>query len=305
MLTFMAIRRLFLSTERSTTSPPHIFFSSPAFFGGCYLSVSEKTFLKRLSLLQFLRRKEKVCTRCMTSASELFHNRSSRLDRKNVKLGFESSMDRTFHHSHGNRRHFHSTRSYRHGLFGFDPFRISPRLRHPSHRPSHSENESVQIEQASSQSAAADIVSSENFSNIRNRLRSSGNDGLPGTVLLARERLLERLRSVSLSENRRSNRASSGINPNDFRLVDAGNRETEISREWQAGGIPYTDSIIQTDRLLVREGTSKRPPGLTKEALDCLHLEVFSKMENNDEGTIISRASWECRYMSGEFPGGR
>ncbi|KAF5731836.1 hypothetical protein HS088_TW18G00521 [Tripterygium wilfordii] len=39
----------------------------------------------------------------------------------------------------------------------------------------------------------------------------NGNDRLPGAVLLARARLLERLRGVSVSRNRRSSRASSGV----------------------------------------------------------------------------------------------
>uniref|UniRef100_A0A5B7AVI6 Putative E3 ubiquitin-protein ligase RLIM n=1 Tax=Davidia involucrata TaxID=16924 RepID=A0A5B7AVI6_DAVIN len=242
----------------------------------------------------------------MTTVSEFFCNRRSRLSRNTVKLGFDSSLDRNFHHSHTNRRHHHhhnnnnNIRRDRHDLDGC-PLRRSPHLRHPSHP----ENESVRIDQGSSQSASSSIISTENFSSIQNRLRSSGNDRLPGAALLARERLLERLRGVSLSGNWRSNRASSGIYRddltfhNDFRPVNTGDWETEISREWQAGGT-YTDSIIQTDRLLVPEGTSKRPPGLTKEALDCLHLEVFSNMENNDEGTI-SGASWECSICLESF----
>uniref|UniRef100_A0A5B7AV22 Putative E3 ubiquitin-protein ligase RLIM n=1 Tax=Davidia involucrata TaxID=16924 RepID=A0A5B7AV22_DAVIN len=244
----------------------------------------------------------------MTSASELFYNRRSRLGRNTVELELDSSLDRNFHHnSYSNRRQHNNTHRDRHDLDDCDPLRRSSYLRHPSHRPSYPEREAVRFDQASGQSASGNIVNSENFSSIRNRLRSNGNDRLPGAVLLARERLLERLRGVSLSGNRRSNRVSSGIINhddftfrNDFRLADAGDWETEISREWQAGGTPFIDSIIQTERLLVPEGTSKRPPGLTKEALDCLHLEVFSNTEDNDEGTI-SRASRECSICLESF----
>ncbi|KAA8536261.1 hypothetical protein F0562_028739 [Nyssa sinensis] len=242
----------------------------------------------------------------MTTASELFYTRRSRFGRNTVELGFDSSLDRNFHHSHGNRRQHSHTRRDRHDLDDCDPLRRSAYLRHTSHRPSYPEREPVRLDQASSQSASGNIVSSDNFSSIHNRLRSNGNDRLPGAVLLARERLLERLRGVSLSGNRQNNRASSVINQddvtfrNDFRLVDAGDWEAEISREWQAGGPPFIDPIIQTEQLAVPEASSKRPPGLTKEALDCLHLEVFRNIEDNDEGTI-SRASRECSICLESF----
>ncbi|KAF5951819.1 hypothetical protein HYC85_009763 [Camellia sinensis] len=103
--------------------------------------------------------------------------------------------------------------------------------------------------------------------------------------------------------DRRSNRASSGRNRNvltfgdHFRLIDAGDWETEISREWLAG---FTDSISQTDQLLVPRETSKRPPGLTQEALHRLQLEVFSKAKYSSEGEM-SRASQECSICLESF----
>lgn len=96
---------------------------------------------------------------------------------------------------------------------------------------------------------------------------------------------------------RRSNRSSSGSHPNDiaigddFRLVDAGDWETEISREWLAAIVPVTNSVGQH--------LSERPPGLTQEALSCLCVEVF-RAEESDERDM-SRASRECSICLESF----
>lgn len=63
------------------------------------------------------------------------------------------------------------------------------------------EHESVHPEQVHNQSPTGSIINSEDFRSIH-RHRATGNDRLPGSVLLARERLLERLRGVSVSQNR-------------------------------------------------------------------------------------------------------
>ncbi|KAL6964086.1 hypothetical protein U1Q18_035142 [Sarracenia purpurea var. burkii] len=171
------------------------------------------------------------------------------------------------------------------------------------------ERDTVQHDEGSSQSSSGNIINVDDSGGICNSLRISGNDRLPGAVLLARERLLKRLRGVSLSRNnRQSNRAPAGINPSDiqsfgdgFRLVDAGDLETDIPREWLGRGALFGASASQREQLLVSPETSKqKPPGLTQEALNCLQVEVFSKAKYSDEGQIL-RASQECSICLDSF----
>ncbi|XP_059652986.1 probable E3 ubiquitin-protein ligase RHY1A [Cornus florida] len=249
----------------------------------------------------------------MTTASELFYNRRSRLGRNTIELGLDSSLDRSIHHNQSNRRNHHnnnnnnnkssnnnSSRRDRHDPDGCDPLRRSPHIRLPSHRPSHPERESVRLDQGGSQSAIFNHLNSANVSSIHDRARVRGNDRLPGAVVLARERLLERLRGPSSRNSRRSYRASSGINHDDFThgdnftLIDAGDWETETSPQWAARVAAFTD------QLLVPSEAIKRPPGLSKEALDCLQLENFSNTDNNDE-IGISRASEDCSICLESF----
>ncbi|XVE93476.1 hypothetical protein REPUB_Repub01dG0196100 [Reevesia pubescens] len=114
----------------------------------------------------------------------------------------------------------------------------------------------------------ADGVSSSSRQNL------SSNERLPGAVLLARARLLERLRGVSVSANRAPTSVyrreySFG---DDFRLVDAGDQRSEISTGLSAGSSPFTDQTSQTERIQLLQETNKKPPGLTQEALDSLPL---------------------------------
>ncbi len=63
------------------------------------------------------------------------------------------------------------------------------------------ERASVRPEQSTSQFVSSNSANTENLSST-SRPRSIENDRLPGTVLLARARLLERLRGEPLSRNR-------------------------------------------------------------------------------------------------------
>lgn len=252
------------------------------------------------------------------------------MSRNSLDLGLDSSPDdRTFHHhTIGNRRyhlhHHHSNlinnnnnnnsnstrRDHRHDVDGCDPLRRSPLVRHQPLRPSASERDIVRLEEGSRQSSSGNIINLENSGGIPNSHRFSGNDRLPGAVLLARERLLERLRGVSLSRNRQNNRDSPAGNRNDlisgddFRLVDAGDWETDGSSEWLAGSPLTTDSTSQIEQLLVPpRQTSKRPPGLTQVELNCVQLEVFSQSKRSVKGEIL-RSSQECSICLESFVGG-
>ncbi|KAK4378488.1 hypothetical protein RND71_000350 [Anisodus tanguticus] len=231
----------------------------------------------------------------MTSASELFFTRRSRYGRNDLELGSDSSSGR-ISHNHGvhNRRHHHHRRDR------VDVSNCEP-TRSPPHRPRRVapplNHESVSLDSGSSQAASGDASHATNNNNrIRDRVGSSGSERLPGAVLLARERLLQRLRGVSISGNRRSNRVPTSSRRNftfedDFRLADAGDWETD-SRLWLAGTTPSPD--------LIWVETNKRPPGLSQEAVDLLHIGVFSNSDKEEEETQ-ARAVLDCSICLDAF----
>ncbi|EEF34882.1 conserved hypothetical protein [Ricinus communis] len=241
----------------------------------------------------------------MTSASELFYQRRSRVGRADLEL----ESDRNFHFNYTRRHPHHHTHTHsRHDLDGCDPSRrSSPHFRH--RLSSHSDRASVRLDQATSQLAPGNSINTETLSST-SRPRMTGNDRLPGAVLLARARLLERLRGVSLSGNRRSSRASFGIYDREFtfgddlRIVDTGDWRTDIAPGRSSRGTSFTESIYTTERLqLAEESYKKKPPGLTPEDLECLQLEIFSSWEKGVEG-IVSQASWDCSICLESFKDG-
>uniref|UniRef100_A0A6M2EXR8 RING-type domain-containing protein n=1 Tax=Populus davidiana TaxID=266767 RepID=A0A6M2EXR8_9ROSI len=245
----------------------------------------------------------------MTSASELFYQRRSRVSRANTDLGLEPSVsDRIFYQNY-NRRH-HNNHNHRHDLDGCDSLRRSPHVRHPCQRlPFLSERASSRLDQGTSQFVPSNNNSTETLSST-SRPRVTVNDRLPGSVVLARARLLERLRGVSLSGNRQSGRASLGIYNREYtlgdelRVVDAGDWGTDISTGLFAGGSSSDDSTLQTERLhTVQESHKKKPPGLTQDALHCLQSEVFSSIEKGIEGGA-SQVSWDCSICLESFTEG-
>ncbi|XP_011001692.1 PREDICTED: uncharacterized protein LOC105108889 [Populus euphratica] len=245
----------------------------------------------------------------MTSASELFYKRRSRVSRASTDLGLEPSVsDRIFYQNY-NRRH-HNNHNHRHDLDGCDPLRRSPHVRHPCQRLSFlSERASARLDQSTSQFVPSNNNSTETLSST-SQPRVTVNDRLPGAVLLARARLLERLRGVSLSGNRQSGRASLGFYNREYtlgdelRVVDAGDWGTDIPTGLFAGGSPSDDSTLQTERLhTMQESHKKKPPGLTQDALHCLQSEVFSSVEKGIEGGV-SQVSWDCSICLESFTEG-
>ncbi|XVE66742.1 hypothetical protein DITRI_Ditri08aG0104000 [Diplodiscus trichospermus] len=238
----------------------------------------------------------------MTSASELFYTRRSRVGRTDPDPGIGSSIDRNY-----NRRHHVSHHNHRHDLDGCDHLRRSSNIRHFSSRASAlSDHASMQFDQGTSQFVStnglnADVVSSSSRQSL------SSNERLPGAVLLARARLLERLRGVSVSANRQSSRAPSsafqrenllGI---DFRLVDSGDWGSENFTGRSAWSSPFTDlTTSQTERFRLLQETNKKPPGLTQKAIESLPLEVFSSSELDVERKL-SRESRDCSICLDSF----
>ncbi|MED6151339.1 hypothetical protein PIB30_081547 [Stylosanthes scabra] len=170
----------------------------------------------------------------MTSASELFHTRRHRLGRYN-NLGLDSDHVPDLHH----------------------PRRHSRRLPHPP----------------SSERAAVDrferryrrsLLNTESTRGVGAPPRLNPSDRLPVGVLLARARLLERLRGDPLSPNRQYERDS---NP--------------IIRDLESDFVSDLTSQMGRSHLL-----QEKPPGLTQEALDCLHVQVFSSRDAGQECSI-------------------
>uniref|UniRef100_A0A6N2LVF4 Uncharacterized protein n=1 Tax=Salix viminalis TaxID=40686 RepID=A0A6N2LVF4_SALVM len=232
----------------------------------------------------------------MTSASELFYQRRSRVSRANTDLGLEPSLsDRNLTtaaiaiiitivmiwtdvilsadtptcgpHSPGYHLHlWYSSINISCCLFVLYC----------------QERASARLDQGTGQSVPSNNLTTETLSSP-SQPRVTGNERLPGAVLLARARLLERLRGVSISGNRQSGLASFGIYNREYtlgdelRVIDAGDWGTDISTGLFAGVSPFNDSTFQAERPhTLQESHKKKPPGLTQDVLHCLQSEVFS-----------------------------
>ncbi|KAJ4963673.1 hypothetical protein NE237_023612 [Protea cynaroides] len=179
-------------------------------------------------------------------------NRSKSRDRGGQRLS-NSVSDYQFYQfhsvSHGGRNHNHRSSQ--------DVWLLCHRTFQ-----SFQEHASVQIEYGTSQSGTSNNPCSEISSSRASRLRITRNDRLPGTVQLTRERLVERLRGVSLSGNRQGGRTSSGISwddfatSSDFRLVDTG----DLEREWSSLSV----CAPQTGLSSLLGLSYKKPPGLSR-----------------------------------------
>ncbi|KAF8093660.1 hypothetical protein N665_0381s0020 [Sinapis alba] len=159
----------------------------------------------------------------MTSASELFSTRRSRPGRSDPDLESDSSLYRN--HSHHHRRHGIHHHSYRHDPDGCDS------LRRFCHNLGLPERRHVRDFQGTPQYLNTE-TESNSFGNL------NGSERLPGSVLLARARLVQRLRGVSLSSN--------------------------------------SSSFHSTDGVQVSYECNKKPHGLTQGAINGLHRLTFS-----------------------------
>ncbi|KAI7755691.1 hypothetical protein M8C21_032595 [Ambrosia artemisiifolia] len=186
--------------------------------------------------------------------SKLLHSRRIRFSTRNDVVDStdldNSSLAEGYSHR---RRHYHHHRNNRHDFGGFNP----PSRRLHRHHPSEHEEGGVTQHQPPQ---SGSIINSEDFRSIR-RWGATENDRLPGVVLLARERLVERLRGVHVSQNRQNTRSSISIHPADFSY----------------------------NSLPMSSMTKMLPPGLSKHELSALQMTVLN--EGNKE---TSSASREC-----------
>ncbi|KAJ0522305.1 putative transcription factor C2H2 family [Helianthus annuus] len=182
--------------------------------------------------------------------SKLLHSRRIRFGARNDVVD-DTALDSSLADGNSYRRSAttHRRHHHRHDLGGCNP--PSRRL-HRLHLSEH--------EEGANQPHSGSIINSEDFRSIH-RWGATENDRLPGVVLLARERLVERLRGVNISQNRQNTRSSFSIHQDDFSF----------------------------NSLPVSSMTKMLPPGLSKHELNCLQMTVFN--EGNNE---TSSASREC-----------
>lgn len=222
----------------------------------------------------------------MTSASELFHCRRYRLGRTDADLGLDSEPpDRHLqyqrrHHAHnGNhRRDLNSCGAFRRS--SLHERRQSPRFFNP-----------LSVDRSPAQSDSVTSIGSRNNinANTQNSLRTglSGESRLPGSVLLARERLFERLRGVSSPTSRNTLAEASDVSP-----------EILTSRSQRI-------SLVDADRIRLVPAPSKRPPGLSQDAINRLQLEVFINTEHIiDDDMTTTTTSKDCSICLESFTDG-
>uniref|UniRef100_A0A7N0TVF9 RING-type domain-containing protein n=1 Tax=Kalanchoe fedtschenkoi TaxID=63787 RepID=A0A7N0TVF9_KALFE len=255
----------------------------------------------------------------MTSASELFCSRRTRLGRVNADPDLESTPDLSYTHrhhqltnrcTHPERRSAGYSGSRRQGLDGCIPLRRPSHTRMPGYRTAFTEWEPFEVGEGTIQNNPANSVRAEGVSSPSSRSRVTCSERLPGAVLQARERLLQRLRGVAVSD-RRSRRLSTAyaahthsrsIFNDDFRLVDAGDWDTDIF----IGLLPPTGSssatsLIRSDPLPLVPVQCKKPAALTQEALSRLTTEIFNgcaSEEIHDHGELVS---WDCSICLERF----
>ncbi|XP_068657423.1 probable E3 ubiquitin-protein ligase RHY1A [Aristolochia californica] len=239
----------------------------------------------------------------MTSASELFHSRRSRVGR-NVGSELASALDRNLHLHSSHRHHgdYHHQRRIR-PEDDPDPLR-RPRLhsRHLCHRVSQTERESIRMGLGPTEPATDNFGNLETSSNRANNPRLTMNNRLPGAVLQARARLLERLRG--LTANREINTVS-GFPWHEFamnddpRVVDGETIvwERETPREALSSAPYIANSVFQEEQSLDQTHLNqKKPPGLSRAAISALPREVFDIAQVDglaEECCICLERFWE------------
>ncbi|XP_010905267.1 probable E3 ubiquitin-protein ligase RHY1A isoform X2 [Elaeis guineensis] len=248
----------------------------------------------------------------MTSAAELFYNRRFRLGRSSEPepaLGLLPSSDRDTSLRHPRRRHGHRDRPHRRGD-GCDSSRRfnagAPPARHPSHhRASQMEHESVWLD---NDAAMISGTPNNNYggtaSSRAEGMRFLRNDRLPGTVIQAQARLLERLRGISLTGSRLTT-TGSGISSgelavsNDFIISNSADWESETPGEWFESGVPYRDLTHDAEDVYSLQNVcKKKPPGLSWEAICSLQLEVFKYAEKG--GTLPECSICLEKFLEGD-----
>ncbi|KAJ6835341.1 putative E3 ubiquitin-protein ligase RHY1A [Iris pallida] len=158
--------------------------------------------------------------------------------------------------------------------------RYHHRLDSDAQRPSRLEHESARLERRSSDEFEASNRSSGVVACLVSRSKVIRNDRLPDAVVQARERLLERLRGLSLTESRQTSTVS-GISLEQFVVSSCSNAdgfrglEVETPRHLLEANTPHTESTPDLSK--------KKPPRISWEALCSLQHQVCSSSEGSGD----------------------
>uniref|UniRef100_A0A7C9E2Y7 RING-type domain-containing protein n=1 Tax=Opuntia streptacantha TaxID=393608 RepID=A0A7C9E2Y7_OPUST len=125
--------------------------------------------------------------------------------------------------------------------------------------------------------------------------RFNGHDRLPVPVLLAKERLLQRLRGVSVSGSSSSGEVETSSSGNDFREV-AAVRETSDSTE-QPPLYSFIELPSRVHHQSALQEPTKKLPGLAEETLSQLHHEIYLEHQKGVGGS----ASHDCSICLENF----
>lgn len=127
--------------------------------------------------------------------------------------------------------------------------------------------------------------------NRLDRLMFRTNERLPGAVLQAQARVLERLRGVSIgsSASRPSITLDEFSATDVFRIIDFGSRESPHEANWPSSSSVQLGSGSDEEIQTISSTSSNRSHGLSKAAFFRLQIEIFeAKKDDNRE------ASPEC-----------
>lgn len=203
----------------------------------------------------------------MTSASELFCSRRTRLGRGSEDLELESNLDLSRRSRHFERQQS----SRRNGLDGGSvPTSRSSRMSAYAYR-SCFVAAHFEVYDGTRQHSPGCGVDEEGLSARISRPTLTCGERLPGAVLQARDRLFQRLRGSAVSHSS-SRRPPSNVFNDEFRLVDAGDWDSDIIVGLAAGEGSSSSSISHSEQC-------KKPLGLPHEVLDSLPIEIFGSIE--------------------------
>ncbi|KAK9705349.1 hypothetical protein RND81_07G050200 [Saponaria officinalis] len=239
----------------------------------------------------------------MPSASVFFYGRRSRSSRTfddSISSPPSPSVSNPSSHAHPRRRSI-ADLHHRHRRHSFAVVDDADHTPPPSYLPRPSflsppvqENELHQRGN-SGESSSGDLNNREIVCDLSRRF--SRNNRLPGPVLLAKERLLQRLRSVSVSGARQRRETPPSFHCNDFWVIDA-DWETSGFREPETANSSWSEYPAEAHESSTSEEPKKKPLGLSNETLSKLHREVF--IENpNASIHLISEA--ECSICLENF----
>ncbi|EAY88970.1 hypothetical protein OsI_10456 [Oryza sativa Indica Group] len=127
--------------------------------------------------------------------------------------------------------------------------------------------------------------------NRLDRLMFRTNEQLPGAVLQAQARVLERLRGISIgsSVSRPSITLDEFSATDVFRIIDFGNRDAPYEANRSSSSLAHPSSESDEERSPIDTSSLKRSRGLSKAAFLRLQIEIFEASKDDNR-----EASPEC-----------